>query len=127
MNKKDYKKFTEAEMLIGGLGTLGVDVLCLVGDIISVGIFIAVAATIKTAVKLGIDIWLKSHGDTSTSKVGKQIATYFANILPLATFILFVVSVLIHNHPKLAKVAAKTAGGALGGTVGAKVGEAIAS
>jgi len=104
---------------------LGVDVLCIIGDIISIGLFIAVAAAIKTAVKVGIDMWLKSHGDTGTAKIGKQIATYFANTLPLATFILFAASVFIHNHPKLVKTAAKVGGEALGGIVGAKIGEAI--
>lgn len=88
----------ESEWVVGGIFALALDGIGALLDLTVAGA--PIAAVLKTGAKFGIDEWVKRKGGTGTSAIGKQIATYLTNLIPLATLILFIVSVYSHNHPK---------------------------
>jgi hypothetical protein len=106
MNPK-HEKFTEAEMLVGGLFTLGVDGICILIDLTGVGL--AISPVLQGFVTFLMWWWLKSKGDPNAAKLGRQIAKYAANFLPVlpTTFITLGIEVYIHNHPEKYGVIAK--------------------
>src|SRR5258706_33258 len=109
----EYKKFMESEMLIGAIATLFFDVLCIVIDFTGVGVFLVLM--LKPMVLFGLDQWIKSHGGQSSADLKKLIGKFFLNELPFMTFILFLVSVFLHNHPSIGGIVTKATGGVGGG------------
>lgn len=111
---EEHKKFNEAEMLLGGFFTLGVDSVCFLIDWTGVGL--AIAPIIQSFTTFTMWWWFKTKGDPNTLKTGRQVAKYAANFLPLipTTFTAFAVEVYIHNHPErfaaIQKVAALKSG-----------------
>jgi len=99
-SQNEIKKFSEAEMLLGGFFTLFIDVVSALID--ATGIGLAIAPFLQSLVTFVMWVWFKSKGDKTSGDAGKQVAKYAANILPIVptTFIVFVVSVYLHNHPK---------------------------
>ncbi len=96
----EIKKFSEAEILLGSLFTLGVDFLSAMIDLTGIGL--AIAPIIQSGMTFLLWVWFKGKGDKTSKDVGKQVAKYAANLLPIlpTTFIVFAISVYIHNHPK---------------------------
>ncbi len=111
---QEHKKFNEAEMLVGGFFTLGVDGVCTLIDLTGVGL--AISPIIQGFTTFTMWWWFKSKGDPNASKIGRQITKYLANLLPLipTTFTAFAIEVYIHNHPErfaaLQKIAALKSG-----------------
>ncbi|MFA5776806.1 MAG: hypothetical protein WC988_04625 [Patescibacteria group bacterium] len=109
--ESDIKKFSEAEIILGGLFTLTIDGISAILDAFAVGLVIS--PVIQSGVTFSMWMWFKSKGDKTSGDIGKQVAKYAANALPIipTTFVVFVVSAYVHNHPKIAgKIATKTAG-----------------
>ncbi|MDO8557131.1 MAG: hypothetical protein Q7R98_01570 [Candidatus Jorgensenbacteria bacterium] len=94
----EYKKFSEAEILIGGLVTFFIDFACGILDAFAIGII--VSPLIQAGVTAATWFWFKNKGDADSKKIGRQIAKYAANILPVipTTFVVFVVSAIMHNR-----------------------------
>jgi hypothetical protein len=121
------KKVTEAEMIIWGLPILCIEIICAFLDALSIGALLIFSATLKTGIKIWFDMFMKRKGDKSTGLLKDQLAKWLGNAFPLGTFIMFVITVIKHNHPKLAQFAGKAAGQAVGGPAGAKIGGAAMS
>ncbi len=104
---EEIKKFTEAEIILGSLFTLGIDVLGAFLDGVVIGLVIT--PVIKGGVTFFMWLWFKSKGDKSSQKIGKQVAKYAVNCVPVlpTTFTIFAIGVYSHNHPKLAAVETK--------------------
>jgi len=124
----EIDKFKESEIIVGVMLTLGVDAICILIDLTGVGLFIA--PILQSSITFAMWMWFKSKGGQK-SGLGKQIAKYAANALPIipTTFIAFVIETFIHNHPKVAQVAGQTAGTVVGtavaGPAGARIGAAV--
>lgn len=114
----ERKKFTEAEILLGGLFTLGVDGVCMLIDFTGIGLI--VAPIIQGFTTFLIWMWFKSKGDPAAAKLGRQAAKYAANFLPVlpTTFLAFSIEVFIHNHPKAVAAVTTLAGAALSAATG---------
>ncbi len=99
-SETEIKKFSEAEMLLGGLFTLFIDLISALID--ATGIGLAIAPFLQSLVTFIMWMWFKSKGDKTSGDAGKQVAKYAANILPIipTTFIVFIISAYLHNHPK---------------------------
>lgn len=94
----DHKKFSEAEIILGGLVTFFIDFACGILDAFVIGIF--VSSAIQTGVTAAMWFWFKNKGDPDVRKLGRQIAKYAANLLPWipTTFLVFIVSAIMHNR-----------------------------
>ncbi len=125
--EQENNKFNEAEIVIGCMFVGGVDVVCLLIELTGIGVFIS--APLQSFVTFGLWWWFKSKGGERGGNLGKQIAKYFANVLPMANFVAFIIQVIIHNNPKVAQLTGQLAGGAVGaavgGPAGARVGAAV--
>lgn len=127
--KGEINKFSEAEIILGSFYTLGIDLPCLLIDLTGVGL--AIAPIIQGGVSFSMWAWFSSKGDTNYGKFGRQVVKLVANVLPLAptTFIVFLIEVFIHNHPRAAQLTGQTAGTAAGsaiaGPAGARIGGAV--
>lgn len=106
---EESNKFTESEIIIGGLFALGVDGLCALIDLTGVGT--GVAPVIQGFSVFAIDRWVDSKGGTSWG-TGKQMAQYASGLVPIlpTTVAVFVIRVFMHNNPKLTEVAGKVVG-----------------
>ena len=105
----EHRKFNEVELLLGGFFTLGADFICALIDWTGIGLIIA--PFIQTFATFSMWLWFKAKGDQSIS-IGRQVAKYLANALPFVptTLIAFVIEAFLHNHPKVAAIAAKAVG-----------------
>jgi hypothetical protein len=72
MDHGERKKFNAAEMLIGGMFTLGVDGICILIDLTGVGL--AIAPIIQNFATFTMWWWAKSKGDPNAAKMGRQLA-----------------------------------------------------
>ncbi len=129
---EEHNKFTEVEILLGGLFTLGVDGVCILIDITGIGA-VLVAPVVQWFTTFVLWLRFRSKGDPGAMKMGRQIFKYAIQLLPVTPIIItafttsipFFIEVFIHNHPeKFAAVmkaiqlkrgvsAAKAAGGGL--------------
>lgn len=94
-------KFTAAEMVIGGLLTLTVDVAALLLD--STGLGWLIATPLQAAASFGTSWWIRSKGDKHAWSLGRQLKKQGANFLPWVptTFTAFVIEAIRHNNPKI--------------------------
>jgi len=106
---EEDNKFTESEMIVGGLFALGVDGLCALIDFTGVGT--AVSPVIQGFATFAIDRWVDSKGG-EVMGLGKQFAQYSAGVIPLVptTTGIFAIRVFMHNHPTITEVAGKVVG-----------------
>lgn len=119
----ENKKFSESEMLIGGLFFLGLDGLCFLLELTAVGALPAVFIQIFANVLMN-ELWFKNKG-VDNGKFLKQFLKYLGSAAPSGNFWVFLVSAVAHNHPRAIKIGAQVAGAALGGVAGAKIGAAV--
>lgn len=105
---EENNKFTESEMIIGGLFALGVDGICALIDLTGIGL--AIAPVIQGFSVFAISQWVENKGGARAG-LGKQLSKYAAQFLPVLPTVLavFVIDVAIHNNPALAGVAEKVA------------------
>lgn len=94
------QEFNTSELIIGGLFALMVDGFCAFLDIIGVGLI--VGPVIHSGFSVTLWWWLKSKGDKNASNMGRQMARYFATIVPVLPVSLatFAVETYVHNHPE---------------------------
>ncbi len=109
---KERDKFTESEMIVGGLGALLVDGGCALADIFSAGVGAAVTPVVQLAATGAIEWWVDQKGGNLGIVDAKRIGKYASNLLPAIPTVsaIFLTSVLTHNHPKITGVAAKATG-----------------
>lgn len=120
----ERNKFTESEVVVGVLGALLVDGICIAIDLTGVGL--AIAPIIQGAATFGFGWWIKSKGGAPAG-VGRWLARLVPHLLPVTPIlitaftvtIVFAVEVVLHNHPKAVAVATKAAGPA--GKIASKV------
>jgi len=112
---EEHNKFTEAEMVVGGLGALFVDGVCAVIDFFTVGIGATFTWVVQLAATGGIEWWVSQKGGDMSVFTAKRFGKYASNFLPIAptVFVIFLRSVYLHNHPKIAGIAS-TAGRVVG-------------
>ncbi len=105
----ENNKFTESEIIIGGLFTLGIDGVCALIDFTGVGT--AVSPVIQGFATFAIDRWVDSKGGEQFG-LGKQFAQYGAGLIPVlpTTTAVFTIRVFMHNHPTITEVAGKVVG-----------------
>ena len=107
------EKFILAEIILGGLLVLTVDVACIVIDVLSVGVGMFFTPLIQGAVTAGMWMWFRSKGGKQGA--GKWALKFLANILPTTPIIItsftltivFALDVYFHNNPKVAALANK--------------------
>lgn len=105
--EEETNKFNEAEIVVGSMGGLFVDGLCILLDLTGVGL--GIAPFVQGSAMFGFSWWLKSKGSPNAFKLNRQIARQLSNLLPLAPTVtaVFLIDVFMHNHPeKFAAVAA---------------------
>lgn len=112
---EEHSKFIEAEMVVGGLGFLLIDGLCFLIDLIPVVGWV-ITAVIQMATTFAIEQWISNKGGEFSGFTAKRFLKYLTNAVPYlpTTFTIFLVSALMHNHPKITKVVGKMAGPAAG-------------
>jgi len=95
---EEFKKYGIVEMIIGGLGFLFIDIICIVIDLTGVGL--AIAPIIQSFGTFTMNWWAWKKDDKDALKLGKQIAKYAANLLPIipTLTIVFLATALIHNR-----------------------------
>ena len=106
------EKFTEAEIIVGSLAAIFIDVMCGIIDFFSVGIAaIAVTPVVQTAATGAIEWWVEQKGGDLGIFDLKRFAKYAINALPIipTTLFIFSVTVFTHNNPALV-AAGKTVG-----------------
>ncbi|MBI4034252.1 MAG: hypothetical protein HY378_01750 [Candidatus Brennerbacteria bacterium] len=110
MDEQQNNKFTESELVVGGLGFLLIDGFCFFIDF-APGIGWMITAVTQTAATFAIEQWIENKGGDLGGLSAKRIGKYFLNAVPWfpTTFGIFLVSALIHNNPKVAGAVAKTA------------------
>ncbi len=124
-NDEGINKFNEAEVLVGGMLTFGVDFVCALIDLTGIGM--AISPVIQGSMTFAMGMWFKNKGDKNGGKIGRQIAKYSANFLPIVptNLTVFLIEVFVHNHPKVAKITGQTAGAAVGAAIGGPAGARI--
>jgi len=126
---ENYKKFNEAELLIGFFFFFGVDLVALAFDATVVGTIVAFCLQVLTT--FVIEWWLESKGSTVGPFNAKRFGKFFSNAIPIipTNSVIFLISAFRHNHPKalgiIGQVAGAAAGGAVAGPAGAKIGSAM--
>ena len=108
----ERNKFTEVEMIVGGLGALLVDGICAVIDIITVGIGAFITPVIQITATGAIEYWISKKGGDFSIFNAKRMGKYASNLLPVIPTVLaiFLRSAYLHNHPKVAGLAGKVVG-----------------
>lgn len=105
---EENNKFTESEMVVGGLGFLFIDGLCFLIDLVPL-IGWMITAVIQLAATFVIEQWIKNKGGGDGGFTAKRFFKYLSNTIPYlpTTFTIFLISVLMHNHPKITATAGK--------------------
>ncbi len=109
---EENNKFTESELIIGGLGALFFDIVCGVIDFLSAGIGATFTWVFQLAATGAIEWWVSQKGGSLGIFDAKRLTKYASNILPVVptVFLIFLFSTMTHNHPKITAVATKAAG-----------------
>jgi len=105
--EEEIKKFSTAEIVIGGLFTLGVDGVSALLDLVPI-IGWMIATGVQAGTSFGTSFWLMSKGGKRAMKLERQLIKQISNILPLVptTFTAFMIETALHNNPKLKKITA---------------------
>lgn len=103
------KKFGAGETLIFSFLFLFVDAVCFLLDWTVVAAFFT--PVIQGFVLFFMDKMLSAKGSKSTAKMGRQIAKYALQLVPLLPTLVttFLIEVNIHNNPQLVQAATKIA------------------
>ncbi|MEX1014476.1 MAG: hypothetical protein WDZ80_04930 [Candidatus Paceibacterota bacterium] len=101
MSSKE-KKFNEAEIIIGGLATLGVDAVAFLLDLTAIGYIIA--TPLQAFTSFMTSLWASSKGDLEAFKAKRQVIKQASNFLPWVPtcFVFFVWEVVKLNNPEIA-------------------------
>ncbi len=105
-----YSKFSTAEMVIGGMFTLSVDIVSALLDIIpAIGWFIA--TLLQATISFSTTLWLMFKGGKKAMGLERQLIKQFSNVLPFipTTFAAFIIETRLHNNPKLAQKMVRSA------------------
>ena|ERR1051325_7574490 len=97
--EEEVKKFTEADMIVGILLCLMIDVFCAAAEFITlftIGALISVV--VKGGAMWGIDLWLKNKETWLPSGVGTQVVKYFGGLIPFSLTVTFIILFLLHNR-----------------------------
>lgn len=110
--EEERDKFTESEMIVGGLGALFLDGVCAVVDVISAGTGAIITPIAQLFATGAIEWWVSQKGGDLGIIDAKRIAKYASNLVPAVptVFFIFLISALMHNNPKIIEVATKAAG-----------------
>ncbi len=103
-----HKRFTAAEIIIGGIFTLSVDIISALLDVIpAIGWFIA--TLLQAVTSFSTTLWLMFKGGKKAAGLERQLIKQLSNVLPLVptTFTAFMIETKLHNSPKLAQKMAK--------------------
>ena len=103
------KKIGSGELLVFSFLFLFVDVICFLIDWTGVGMGITPA--IQGFVLFFMDKFLMGKGSKSASKMGRKIAKYAIQLIPMLPTLVttFIIEVAIHNNWKLVQVTRKKA------------------
>lgn len=106
-----HNKFTEAEIVVGGLGTLFIDGVSFVLDFVPVVGWV-IATILQAATSVGTSWWLQNKGGKRAWGFERQLIKQIANFLPWVPtcFAAFMIETTLHNHPKAVGAIAKVAG-----------------
>ena len=106
----EHKKFNTAEVVIGGLFTLAIDVVSALLDLAAIvtgGITYVIAVLLQAGTSAATSFWLMSKGGKRAFGLERQLTKQIANFLPWipTCFTAFMIEAVMHNNPKLAGVA----------------------
>lgn len=106
---EEDNKFGTGEILIFSLLFLFVDLICFLLDWTVVAAFFT--PVIQGFILFFMDKMFINKGSKTASKLGKKIAKYALQLVPIlpTLFGTFLVEALIHNNPKLVHTVAKAA------------------
>ena len=109
---EEKEKFTESELVVGGLGALLIDGVCGAIDFVSAGISAVITPVAQLAATGAIEWWISQKGGDLGIIDVKRMGKYASNLIPVITtvFFIFLISAFIHNHPEITEVAEKSAG-----------------
>jgi hypothetical protein len=118
MEEEREKKIMEAELILGGLFFLGIDLFAGLLDFLGVGIIIGGILQAGGTFAATVFFWLK--GDKGALKFGRQIVKYAANFLPWVPtlFLAFIIESYLFNHPGKLGALEKIKGAPTGGKKG---------
>lgn len=99
----ESRKFTAAEIVVGGLFTLTVDVISAILDFVPVVGSLA-AILIQASTSFGTTLWLWSKGSKRAMRIERQLIKQTANLLPLVPtcFFAFLIEAVRHNRREAA-------------------------
>ena len=109
-SRDDIEKITIAEALAWGIPIAFVEFFCAILDVFTAGIFMVVSTILKAFGKIWFDWFLQSKNGNKSRTLDTQLGKWGYNSLPGGTFLMFIVSVFNHNHPKLTGFIYKKAG-----------------
>ncbi len=95
-------KFNTAEVVLGGIVTLIVDLIAIACDLlaaITAGITMVLGMMLQSVTSFGTSWWLMSKGGKRAWKLERQLIKQFSNFLPIipTAFTAFIIEVIIHN------------------------------
>jgi len=106
----EHKKFSEVEIMLGLFGFGGIDLVCAIIDFTGVGL--ALTPILQGGGTFASNLWFRfGKGDTQSLNLGRQIAKYGGNFLPVVPFltVAFFIEVQLHNNQEKLGVVAKAA------------------
>lgn len=104
-------KFSTAEIILGGMFTLFIDIISALLDLTGIGWILA--TVLQSVTSFTTTFWVWSKGSKRATKLERQLMKQLSNILPWVPtcFVAFILEVILHNNPekfgKLAKLAEK--------------------
>ena len=105
---EEEKKFSTAEVIIGGLFALFIDGMALLLDLIP-AIGWLIATVVQAMASVGTTLWLVFKGSKRATKLERQLVKQLSNFLPFVptVFASFMIEVALHNNPRLQHIAKK--------------------
>lgn len=96
---EEGNKFSAAEIVIGTLFCLFIDILAILIDVTGVGLVIA--PFLQAAGNLLTSWWLKMKGNGNAFKMGRQLTKNLVTIIPIlpTNTTAFIIETWLHNHP----------------------------
>lgn len=96
----ENKKFSTIEIILGCCFTLFIDIICLLIDLIAIGLVIS--PIIQGGTTFATSWWLKSKGSKNAFKLNRQLTKQIVNFLPLlpTNTTVFAVEIWLHNNLK---------------------------